>query len=110
MVGVGLDADGSLGGNIRHTVTTDAEIDLSGSNGNVIAFGVSSTIIPNNWGNITQNANGLFTNSVAFSTNTLIWEEDKDTGGDTFRTPGITDSRNVINGASDSFLNYRIWV
>jgi hypothetical protein len=111
LVGLSLDASGHYPGTVRFTTSTDATIDLAGKEGNIIAFGVSSTNIPTAWANIIPTINpdsGVpqINYTKGFSGNTVIF----DAGPNTYQTPGITAPNTLLTGQTDTWLNYRFIV
>jgi len=109
LIGASLDASSSLTGNLRISTSTNAALNLSNSAGNIIAFGVSSTLIPASWSNIiptTGNSGVPIINyTKSFSGNTVIF----DAGPNTFQVPGISAANSLINGQADSWINYRFF-
>jgi hypothetical protein len=115
LIGASLDDSNSLSGNIRFNTSTDTTLDLVGKTGNIIAFGVSSTLIPPSWVSIvpTPDANtGVPTINYTkgFTANTVIFDAAGNVGNGTYQVPGITASNVLINGQADSWLNYRFFV
>jgi hypothetical protein len=110
LVGLSLNDSGALGGVIRFNTTSDTAIDFASKNGNVIAFGVSSTLIPTTWSDITPTVgpDGIprINYTKGFSGNTVIF----DAGPNTFQIPGISAGNVLVNGQADSWLNYRFFV
>lgn len=108
LIGLSLDSIDSLGGNVRFSTSTDTAINLEGKEGNVIAFGISSTLIPTAWANIIPTIDpdsGVpkINYTKGFSGNTVIF----DAGPNTYQTPGITAANTLLGGQVDSWLNYR---
>lgn len=108
LIGLSLDSIDSLGGNVRFSTSTDTAINLEGKEGNVIAFGISSTLIPTAWANIVPTIDpdsGVpkINYTKGFSGNTVIF----DAGPNTYQTPGITAANTLLGGQVDSWLNYR---
>lgn len=109
LIGASLDDSSSLTGNLRISTSTNAVLNLSNSTGNIIAFGVSSTLIPASWSNIIPSIGNSGVPQInytkSFSGNTVIF----DAGPDTYQIPGITAGNSLINGQADSWLNYRFF-
>jgi hypothetical protein len=99
ILATGFDSTSALTGNIRHTVTSDNKLNLTTSNGNILAFGATTTKIANSWATYSSVA------TIPFSTNTVMLD-DKPTG-DVFQYPGIVAGVNPLNGAADLWLNWR---
>jgi hypothetical protein len=110
LIGLSLNDSGALEGVIRFNTTSDTAIDFANLNGNVIAFGVSSTLLPATWSDITPTVgpDGIprINYTKGFSGNTVIF----DAGPNTFQIPGISAGNVLVNSQADSWLNYRFFV
>ena len=89
---------------------TDAPINLENMTGNVITFGVSSTVIPSTWTDITPTTGPSGVPQIdyfkRFIGNTIIYDAG---AAITTRIPGITAANTVINGQADSWMNFRFF-
>ena len=110
LIGLSLNDSGALGGTIRFNTTSDTAVDLSGKEGSIIAFGVSSTLLPSTWSDITPTvgADGIprINYTKGFGANTVIF----DAGANTFQRPGLSGDNVLVNGQADSWLNYRFFI
>jgi len=112
LIGLSLDSGNYLSGNMRVTTSTNSIFDNTNRTGNIIAFGVSGAVLPQNWIDIVPSPDpntGVPTinYTVGFSGNTVIFDAQGGVGNGVYQFPG-TVSNNISRPGTqlDSWINY----